>query len=57
MVNNTVYVFVGSNPWVEIFLKQREHQKKGDLKYKIEDEASLYTLYWGFKIVLHLYFS
>ena len=24
-----------------------EHQKKGVLKYKIE--ASLYTLYWGFK--------
>ena len=43
MVNNTVYQFVGSNLGVEIFLKKREHQKKGVLKYKIE--ASLYTLY------------
>ena len=30
-----------------MFLKKREQQKKGALKYKIE--ASLYTLYWGFK--------
>ena len=29
------------------FFKKREHQKKGTLKQKIE--ASLYTLYWGFK--------
>ena len=28
-------------------MKKREHQKKGALKQKIE--ASLYTLYWGFK--------
>ena len=47
MVNNTVCQFVGSNLGVEIFLKNREHQKKGALKQKIE--ASLYTLHWGFK--------
>ena len=47
MVNNTVYQFLGSSLDVEIFLKKREHQKKGALKQKIE--ASLYTLYWGFK--------
>ena len=32
VVNNTVYEFVGSNLGVEIFLKKREHQKKGALK-------------------------
>ena len=32
MVNNTVYQFVGSNLMVEIFLKKRDHQKKGALK-------------------------
>ena len=32
---------------VEIFLKKREHQKKGALKQKIE--ASKYTLCWGLK--------
>ena len=42
-----VYQFFGSNLGVEIFLKKREHQKKGALKQKIE--ASQYTLYWGFK--------
>ena len=47
MVNNNVDHFVGSNLGVEIFLKEREHQKKGALKQKIE--ASLYTLHWGFK--------
>ena len=47
MVNNTVYHFVGSNLGVDIFLKKREHQKKGGFKYKIE--TSLYTLYWDFK--------
>ena len=31
-VNNTVYHFIGSNLGVEIFLKRREHQKKGALK-------------------------
>ena len=41
------YQFVGSNWVIEIFLKKREHQKKGEIKQKIE--ASLYTLYWGFK--------
>ena len=46
-LNNTVYHFVGFNLGVEILLKEREHQKKGALKKKIE--ASLYTLYWGFK--------
>ena len=47
MVNSTVYHFVGSNLRVEIFLKKKEHQKKGALKWKIE--TSLYNLYWGFK--------
>ena len=47
MVKNTVYQFFGSNLWVQIFLKMREHQKKGALKQKIE--ASLYTLDWDFK--------
>ena len=37
----------GSNLWDQIFLKMKEHQKKGALKQKIE--ASLYTLDWGFK--------
>ena len=41
------YQFVGSNWVIEIFLKKREHQIKGEIKQKIE--ASLYTLYWGFK--------
>ena len=49
MVNNTVYKFVGSNLGVEIFFKKREH-KKGASRQKIE--ASLYTLYWGFKKIL-----
>ena len=35
--------FVGSNLGFEIFLKKREHQKKGALKQRIE--APLYTLY------------
>ena len=39
MLNNTVCQFLGSNLGVEIFLKKKEHQKKG----------ALYTLYWGFK--------
>ena len=39
--------FVGSNLWVEIFSKKREHHEKGALNEKIE--ASLYTLYWGLK--------
>ena len=47
MVKNTVYQFVGSNLWVKIFLKMREHQKNDALKLKIK--ASLYTLDWGFK--------
>ena len=47
VVNNTVYQFLGSNLGVEIFLKKREHQKKGALKQKTE--SSLYTLYCGFK--------
>ena len=47
MVNNTVYQFLGSSLGVEIFLKNREHQKKGALKQRIE--GSLYTLYSGFK--------
>ena len=37
----------GSNPGVEIFLKMKEHQKKGALKQRIV--APLYTLYWVFK--------
>ena len=56
MVNNTVYQFVGFNLGVEIFLKTSEHQKKSPLKLKIE--ASLYTLYSGFKKIsftLHTY--
>ena len=32
VVNDIVYQFVGSNLVVEIFLKKREHQKKGALK-------------------------
>ena len=47
MLNNTVHQFLGSNLGVEIFWKKREHQKKGALKQKTE--ASLCTLYWGFK--------
>ena len=31
-VNNTVYRFIGSNLRVKIFLKEKEHQKKGALK-------------------------
>ena len=57
MVNNTLYQFVGSNLNAEIFLKKREHQKKGTLKQK--NETSLYTLYWGFKKIpfkLYTYF-
>ena len=50
MVNNTVYQFLGSNLWVEIFLKKRERQKKGALKQKMK--GSLYTLYQGFKNIL-----
>ena len=58
MVNNTVYQFVGSNLGVEIFLKKKEQQKKGAWKEKIE--ASLYTLYWGFKkisFILYRYYK
>ena len=47
MVNKTVYQFVGSKLEAEMFLKKKEHQKKGVLKQKIE--AFLYTFYWGFK--------
>ena len=47
VVNNTVYHSVDSNLGVEILLEKREHQKKGALKQMIE--ASLYTLFWGFK--------
>ena len=43
--------FVGSNLRVEIFLKNSEHQKKKDA-LKLWIEASLYTLYWGFKKIL-----
>ena len=32
MVNNTVYQFVDSNLGFEMFLKEKEHQKKGALK-------------------------
>ena len=42
-----VYRFVGSNLWVQRFLKMRKHQKKAALKQKIE--ASLQPLFWGFK--------
>ena len=48
MVNNTIYQFLDSNLGVEIYLKRREHQKKGALKI----EASQYILYWGFKKML-----
>ena len=47
VINNHASHFVGFNLGFEIFLKKREYQKNGALKYKIE--ASLYTLYWGFK--------
>ena len=55
MVSNIVYHFVGSNIGVEIFLKKREHQEKGALKYKIK--ASLYTLYWGFKEIPFTFYT
>ena len=41
--------------WLGIFLKKREHQKKGALNQKIED--SLYTLYWGFKKILFIIYT
>ena len=47
VVNNTVYHFVGPDLEVQIFLKKREHHKKGLLKQRTE--APLHTLYWGFK--------
>ena len=47
MVKHTVYQFLGSNLWVQIFMEMRKHQKKGALKQKIE--ASLFTLDLGFK--------
>ena len=47
LLNNTVYHCVGSNLGVKMFLKKREHQKKGAFKQMIE--APLYTLYCGFK--------
>ena len=49
VIDNTVYHFVGSNLVVEIFLKKREHQKKGRLEKRTE--APLYTFYWGFKTI------
>ena len=42
VVKNTGYQFSGSNQWIQIFFKMREHQKDGALKQKIE--ASFYTL-------------
>ena len=48
MVSNTVYQFVGSNLGVEIFFKKEGTSKK-DWGLKLKIEASLYTLYWGFK--------
>ena len=36
VVNSTVYQFLGSKLEFEIFLKKREHQKKGALKQKTE---------------------
>ena len=54
MVNSRFYHFADSNLEFEIFLKKREYQKRGALKWKIE--ASQYTLYWGFnKISFTLY--
>ena len=53
MVNNTVYQFVGSNLGIEIFLKKREHQKKGALKQK--SEASL-TVCIGVSRKFHLHY-
>ena len=47
MVNNTVYHFVGSNLGVEIFLKKREHQKKGGLR--LEDWGTSVHFVLGFK--------
>ena len=38
---------IGCNLGVDIFLKKREHQKKGTLKQT--NKAPLYTQYWGFK--------
>ena len=43
------YQFVGFTLGVGILLKKREHHKKSALKQK--SEASLYTLYWDFKII------
>ena len=42
VVNNIAYQFFGSNLQIDIFLKTKEHQKKGALKQKIE--VSLYTM-------------
>ena len=47
IVKNIVNQFFDSKLWVQIFLKMREYQKKGELKQKIE--ASQYTFDWDFK--------
>ena len=66
MVNNTVYQFVGSNLRVEIFLKNREHQKNGAF-FEIEErdfsvyfalgfqENSIYTLHLFLAKILQNY--
>ena len=55
MVNNTVYQFIGSNLGFEIFLKKREHHKKGCIE--IEDGGfSVYTLCIGVSRKFHLNF-
>ena len=55
VINNHASHFVGFNLGFEIFLKKREYQKNGALKYKIE--ASLYTLYWGFKKISFTHYT
>ena len=47
VVNNAFYYLLCSNLGVEIFSKEREHQKKGALKQNIE--AFQYNLYWDLK--------
>ena len=51
MVNKTIYQLIVSNLGVKIFLKNREHQKKGALKEKIE--ASFCTLCIGVSRKFH----
>ena len=58
MANNIIYEFIGFNVGIEIFFKKKEHQKERKSALKEKIEASLYTLYSGFKIIpFKLYIS